>query len=93
VWTHVAASACVFVSPITAEVLLGVLSRAGIELPALPHTPARLYDCLISAVLEPECVQPTFLVGHPVALSPLAHCYPHAVSDSGALPSRVVRRC
>ncbi len=37
-----------------------------------PHTPARLLDSMIGHWLEPQCIQPTFITGHPVALSPLA---------------------
>ncbi|KAG0282617.1 hypothetical protein BGZ96_000305 [Linnemannia gamsii] len=37
-----------------------------------PHTIPRIMDKLISAFIEPECVQPTFLWGHPIIMSPLA---------------------
>ncbi|KAI8078919.1 uncharacterized protein BX664DRAFT_269897 [Halteromyces radiatus] len=37
-----------------------------------PLTEARLLDKIISHVIEPKCVQPTFLYNHPLALSPLA---------------------
>ncbi|KAJ1728060.1 hypothetical protein LPJ61_004241 [Coemansia biformis] len=39
-----------------------------------PHTVPRLLDRLIGHYIEPDCVQPTFLVGHPAAMSPLAKC-------------------
>ncbi|KAG0348483.1 hypothetical protein BG004_005095 [Podila humilis] len=37
-----------------------------------PHTVPRIMDKLISVFIEPECVQPTFLWGHPLIMSPLA---------------------
>ncbi|KAG9070801.1 hypothetical protein KI688_008342 [Linnemannia hyalina] len=37
-----------------------------------PHTIPRIMDKLISTFIEPECVQPTFLWGHPIIMSPLA---------------------
>ena len=37
-----------------------------------PLTVPRILDKLISHFIEPECVQPTFLYNHPIALSPLA---------------------
>lgn len=59
-----------------AETLIAIIQGAKLPLPSLPHTPGRLYDSLIGSLLEPECVQPTFICNHPIALSPLAHCYP-----------------
>ncbi|KAG0784803.1 hypothetical protein G6F16_003558 [Rhizopus arrhizus] len=37
-----------------------------------PFTVSRVLDRLISDYIEPECIQPTFLYNHPLALSPLA---------------------
>ena len=37
-----------------------------------PHNVPRILDHLISTLIEPECVQPTFLVNHPAIMSPLA---------------------
>ncbi|KAF9961683.1 hypothetical protein BGZ72_002515 [Mortierella alpina] len=37
-----------------------------------PHTIPRIMDKLISHFIEPECIQPTFLWGHPIIMSPLA---------------------
>ncbi|ORZ06475.1 hypothetical protein BCR42DRAFT_427198 [Absidia repens] len=37
-----------------------------------PFTESRILDKLISHIIEPECIQPTFLYNHPLALSPLA---------------------
>eukprot|EP00040_Diaphanoeca_grandis_P026520 m.148732 g.148732 ORF g.148732 m.148732 type:complete len:597 (+) comp30616_c0_seq2:268-2058(+) len=41
-----------------------------------PHTVPVLMDRLIGALLEPLCVQPTFLINHPLAMSPLAKEHP-----------------
>ena len=51
---------------------LQLFSSHNIPLPALPHTLPRLLDALIGEFLEPLCVQPTFLLHHPISLSPLA---------------------
>lgn len=48
-----------------------LLQRHGIALPK-PCTLPRVLDKLIGEYLEPACVEPTFLVGHPLSLSPLA---------------------
>lgn len=42
----------------------------------LPHTLPRVLDKLIGALLEPQCVQPTFLLHHPSCMSPLARPHP-----------------
>lgn len=39
---------------------------------ALPHTTPRLIDKLVGEFIEPECVNPTFLIDHPQVMSPLA---------------------
>lgn len=43
----------------------------GIELPT-PCTFPKMWDSLISHFIEPLCHDPTFLIGHPIVLSPLA---------------------
>ncbi|KAI8370478.1 lysyl-tRNA synthetase [Radiomyces spectabilis] len=45
-------------------------------------TTSRILDKLISHFIEPQCTQPTFLFGHPLALSPLAKS---AVDEKGRL--------
>ncbi|ORZ35571.1 hypothetical protein BCR44DRAFT_126717 [Catenaria anguillulae PL171] len=42
------------------------------SLPQKPHTVPRLLDAMIEHMIEPECVQPTFVRGHPSVMSPLA---------------------
>lgn len=37
-----------------------------------PHTPGRIVDKLIAHFIEPKCIQPTFVLHHPLSLSPLA---------------------
>lgn len=37
-----------------------------------PRTTARLLDKLVGEVLEPDCVNPTFIMDHPQLMSPLA---------------------
>ena len=54
-----------------AQELLQLCRQHGVPV-AEPHTAARLLDAMIGHWLEPQCIQPTFITGHPVALSPLA---------------------
>lgn len=51
--------------------LTALCEQKGIKLTG-PLTLARILDKLISEYIEPECIQPTFLYNHPIALSPLA---------------------
>ncbi|KAJ2714353.1 hypothetical protein H4R19_001778 [Coemansia spiralis] len=48
-----------------------IAARRNIAVPQ-PHTVPRLLDRLIGHYIEPDCVHPTFLVGHPAIMSPLA---------------------
>ena len=41
-----------------------------------PRTSARLVDKLIGKFIEPKCIQPTFLLEHPLIMSPLAKEHP-----------------
>ncbi|VDM97692.1 unnamed protein product [Thelazia callipaeda] len=45
--------------------------KNNVECP-VPRTTARLLDKLLGEFLETECISPTFLVGHPQIMSPLA---------------------
>ncbi|GAM23571.1 hypothetical protein SAMD00019534_067460 [Acytostelium subglobosum LB1] len=51
--------------------LLSICREHGVDIGA-PYTPTRLLDALASHFLEPLCTQPTFLIDHPRAMSPLA---------------------
>eukprot|EP01098_Paradermamoeba_levis_P012634 TRINITY_DN5564_c0_g1_i1.p1 TRINITY_DN5564_c0_g1~~TRINITY_DN5564_c0_g1_i1.p1 ORF type:complete len:429 (+),score=104.14 TRINITY_DN5564_c0_g1_i1:526-1812(+) len=48
-----------------------LLDEQKIERPK-PFTISRVIDKLVSHLIEPQCIQPTFVCHHPVALSPLA---------------------
>ena len=37
-----------------------------------PLPPAKVFDSLVGALIEPKCIEPTFLCGHPIFVSPLA---------------------
>ncbi|KAG2188639.1 hypothetical protein INT44_001394 [Umbelopsis vinacea] len=51
--------------------LLSICREQNIHVPQ-PHTVSRILDKLISGLIEPECIHPTFLLGHPLVMSPLA---------------------
>jgi lysyl-tRNA synthetase class 2 len=57
--------------PSDAGALAAAAAAAGVTV-AAPATTARILDACISHFIEPQCVQPTFLLHHPVDLSPLA---------------------
>ena len=51
--------------------ILALFAEKDLELPARPTLP-RLLDALAGHYLEPLCEQPTFIINHPAALSPLS---------------------
>ncbi|KAL3283608.1 hypothetical protein HHI36_006746 [Cryptolaemus montrouzieri] len=51
--------------------LLQQIAKHNIDLTP-PHTNTRAFDKLIGEFLEEKCVNPTFLIGHPQVMSPLA---------------------
>ncbi len=57
--------------PTDASALAAAAAAAGVAV-AAPATAARILDACISHFIEPQCVQPTFLIHHPLDLSPLA---------------------
>ncbi|KAI9188751.1 hypothetical protein H9P43_000173 [Blastocladiella emersonii ATCC 22665] len=68
-----------------ADQLVAIFKRHRVQLPHAPHTVPRLIDALISELIEPECVQPTFVRGHPRVMSPLAKSVP----ENPAIAARV----
>lgn len=55
----------------TGEFLKKVLAKTGVEC-SPPHTNARMLDTLVGEFLESQCINPTFIKGHPQMMSPLA---------------------
>ena len=53
-----------------------LLLDKGIALPAIPTLP-RLLDKLCAVYIEPQCSEPTFIINHPEALSPLSKSFRH----------------
>jgi lysyl-tRNA synthetase class 2 len=62
---------CDFLFAESKDKILEILRQHNIPV-AAPHTPSRLVDKLISHFIEPKCIAPTFLYGHPIIMSPLA---------------------
>jgi lysyl-tRNA synthetase class 2 len=54
------------------ESLRAAMRERGLEVPEHEETWARLVDHLLSKYVEPDLVEPTFLLDYPVELSPLA---------------------
>jgi lysyl-tRNA synthetase class 2 len=52
--------------------LTSAMRARGLEVPAQGETWAKLVDHLLSRYVEPELVEPTFLLDYPVELSPFA---------------------
>jgi lysyl-tRNA synthetase class 2 len=58
-------------SPKILEELIRTCEREGIAV-GEPKTLSRVLDKLVGKYIEPECINPTFLIGHPLVMSPLA---------------------
>jgi lysyl-tRNA synthetase class 2 len=52
--------------------LLRLCEKYNITMKTKPTSLTQVVDVIISEVLESMCIQPTFLVGHPLCISPLA---------------------
>ena len=61
------------------EEFLNLHTLLGIK-PEPPYTLNRLIDNLVGELVEPKCIQPTFLMNHPRIMSPLAK--PHRLDSS-----------
>ncbi|PLN81941.1 lysyl-tRNA synthetase [Aspergillus taichungensis] len=55
----------------TGEFLKKILAKTGVEC-SPPLTNARMLDKLVGEFIEETCVNPTFIMGHPQMMSPLA---------------------
>jgi lysyl-tRNA synthetase class 2 len=55
----------------TIKFLEGVLKKMNLEC-SPPHTASRMIDKLVGDLIEPTCINPTFITGHPQIMSPLA---------------------
>lgn len=64
------------------EQLASICASKNIPLPAT-LTPAVILDKMVSYLIEPNCLDPTFLVGHPLALSPLSKAFTIKTARSG----------
>lgn len=55
----------------TIDLLKNVCTKLNIKCPE-PHTSSRLIDRLVGEYIEPQCISPTFIINHPLVMSPLA---------------------
>jgi len=58
-------------STIPISFLKEVCKNLNIKCPE-PHTTSRLIDRLVGELIEPQCINPTFIINHPLVMSPLA---------------------
>lgn len=63
-------------SPTAVIDMVQLFNRHRLELPVVVSLP-QLIDQLVSTLIEPTCLNPTFLCDHPIAMSPLAKEYPN----------------
>ncbi len=55
----------------TRQMLDELCTKFGVECGA-PRTSSRMIDKLVGHFIEPECINPTFIINHPFVMSPLA---------------------
>ncbi len=55
----------------TRDMLDDLCARVGVECGS-PRTTSRLIDKLVGHFIEPDCQNPTFIINHPLVMSPLA---------------------
>lgn len=55
----------------TLDLLIGAAKTRGLTIEA-PHTLSRVLDKFVGEYIEPQCINPTFVMGFPVETSPLA---------------------
>ncbi|KAG4413779.1 hypothetical protein IFR04_013090 [Cadophora malorum] len=59
----------------TRDFLLGLLEKHKI-ICSVPQTNARMLDKLVGEFIESTCINPTYIIHHPVILSPLSKAHP-----------------
>lgn len=60
-----------FTPPYDTDALRAAIRDKGLDIP-VPCTVSKMFDVLISELIESQCHHPTFLYGHPLVMSPLA---------------------
>ena len=55
--------------------LKAIMVAAQLPVPTLVNVTSMI-DSLISSLVEPKCINPTFLMNHPTLISPLAKAHP-----------------
>lgn len=56
--------------------LIEICNANHIPLGTGPHTIPKVLDKMVGYVVEPNCIQPTFVLGHPIIMSPLSKSSP-----------------
>ncbi|KKK21897.1 lysyl-tRNA synthetase [Aspergillus ochraceoroseus] len=67
-------------SPDAREQIIQLFNTLSLEIPTNPTLP-RLLDELCSTYLEPQCINPTFIINPPECLSPLSKSFVHPVTN------------
>ena len=56
---------------VVTDILKDICNKLNVKCPE-PHTTSRLIDRLVGEFIEPQCINPTFIINHPLIMSPLA---------------------